>query len=167
MHGAGFTSFSHNLSCYATICRLLPVIGRVRGVYWWLTDCVAQSWESPIASVLYHEGWMVFTCYSQRIYGKVCPVWTCGATTPTTEGPSGMRGFEPLTKSSATPNPLYPSTWGVWTPDQGFYEQPSNQLYPMETWQLRYAERRRSCHLRAYQQICHTGLQMPCNAPDR
>jgi hypothetical protein len=40
-------------------------------------------------------------------------------------------GFEPLTKGSATLNPLYPSTWGVWTPDQGFYEQPSNQLYPM------------------------------------
>ncbi len=22
-------------------------------------------------------------------------------------------------------------TWAVWTPDQGFYEQPSNQLYPL------------------------------------
>jgi hypothetical protein len=33
--------------------------------------------------------------------------------------------------------------------------------------QLRYAERRRSRCLRAYRRICHAGLQMPCNAPER
>ncbi len=45
--------------------------------------------------------------------------------------PPAPEGFELLTKGSATLNPLYPSTWGVWTPDQGFVSNPSNQLYPM------------------------------------
>ena len=64
----------------------------------------------PILGVLYHECWVVFTCHFRRIYIKIYPVWTGGDPTPTAEEHSGMRGFEPLTKGSATPNPLYPST---------------------------------------------------------
>ncbi len=74
---------------------------------------------------------------SRRIYVMVYPAWTCGTPTPTVEEHSGMRGFEPLAKGSATPNPLYPSTWEVWTPDRGFLSNPSNQLYPMVPQLLR------------------------------
>ncbi len=56
-HSPGFISPSRNLSCLATMCCLLPVIGRVSGGYWWLTNWAseAQSWVSCPARV----GWFL------------------------------------------------------------------------------------------------------------
>ncbi len=47
-HGPGFISPYRNLSCLANICCLLPVVGRVDGDYWWLTNWAGkvQFWVS-------------------------------------------------------------------------------------------------------------------------
>ncbi len=77
-----------------------PIIVRVSGDYWWLTDwaSVAQSrvsclmrvgwflpaflWFSYALSVRKHFAWFTYVPTSRNIYAKVYPDWTCGAPTP-------------------------------------------------------------------------------------
>ncbi len=87
-HSPNFISPFRNLSCLLTMCHLLPVIGRVSGGYWWLTNWAseAQSWVSFPARV----GWFfaydwdadLFCCVVPGIYAQVYPDWTCGVPTP-------------------------------------------------------------------------------------
>jgi hypothetical protein len=42
-YSPGFISASRNLSCLTTICRLLPVIGRVSGGCWWLAKWASEA----------------------------------------------------------------------------------------------------------------------------
>ncbi len=118
-HSTGFISPSHNLSCLATICRLLPVIGRVSGDYWWLTDWGSEA-QSRVSCPM-RVRWFLTYDQDADLFRCGIPVSTLKCTlighvgfqplnkdsrsNPTPEG------FEPLTKSSRSNSPINCTLW--------------------------------------------------------
>jgi hypothetical protein len=115
-HGPGLISPSRNLSCLATICRLLPVIGRVSGGCWWLTDQASEAQFRVSCPV--RVGW--FLDYDRGTYRVCCVVSRyLHASVPWLDmwGSNPRlrilgvihthisQGFEPLTKSSRNNSP--------------------------------------------------------------
>jgi hypothetical protein len=146
-HTPGFISPSRNLSCLATMCPLLPIIGRVSGGYWQLTKWASEAHSRVSCPV--RVGWFLVNVQDADLVRTDFPVSTLNCTLighvelkpPTAEGHSCTLGAWTPDQGFSNPqslNPLYPSTWGVWTPDQGFLSNPSNQLYPMAPSQAVY-----------------------------
>ncbi len=140
-HSPGFISHSRNLSCLATMCPLLPVIGRVSGGFWWLTDWASEAQSRVSCPVrvrwflAYDQDADLFWCVGPGIYTQVYPAWTCGARTPNRGGalqhPRGLNpwprvqqpsihctlapeGFEPLTKGSWATRLTNCTLWRTW-----------------------------------------------------
>ncbi len=95
-HGPGFISSSRNLSCLATMWRLLLVIGRVIDNYLWLTNWGSETWflVSCPMRVRWFLNWFPASTHKCTLIGHV------GSQPPTAEE--------------------YSDTWGFLTPDQGF-----------------------------------------------